>query len=43
MTKEQAPDISDNELRDYIIVEHESKQLYAIDDTPTIPKEYREF
>jgi hypothetical protein len=33
----------DDELRDYIMVEHESKRLCAIDNTPTIPKEYKEF
>jgi hypothetical protein len=43
MTKEQSPDMTDDELRDYVMVEHESKRLCATEDTPTIPEEYKEF
>lgn len=38
---EQSPDMSDDELTDYVIVKTE--KLYATSDEPRIPEEYREF
>ena len=38
---EQSPDMSDQELAEYVIVKQE--KLYATSDEPRIPDEYREF
>jgi transposase InsO family protein len=40
-TMEQSPDMSDDELAEYVIVKHE--KLYATSEEPRIPDEYREF
>lgn len=38
---EQSPDMSDQELAEYVIIKHE--KLYATSNEPRIPDEYREF
>lgn len=41
---EQGPDISDKELKEYIIIYHKSKRvLCAIEEEIQIPEEYREY
>ena len=35
--------MTDNELKEYIMMEHKAKQLRAIDKIYTIPKEYLEY
>jgi len=43
-TMEQSPDISDEELKEYVIIHHESKRiLYTTGEETQIPEEYREY
>jgi hypothetical protein len=40
MTKEQSPNMTDDELRDYVTIKYKSKRLYTTGETLAIPKEY---